>query len=504
MRTHIIRLEQGLDGFLKGRGRPLARFVILACIIYLTFGMLATLRYWAGLVAFPGEIDYSEPIMLFESQLLATGKLYSTPGDDYFTAANHGPAYYVISAALNALAPNSYLPGRLLSLFGVACTVAAFLILVRKRGGGPLALLAAGALSLLPISVVRYGPVIKPDSLYIGITYLGLAVALMNWNSSRLLLSVPLFVLALFIKPSAIPAPAAVFIVLMQESPRRALIFAAFGVLISGVLLLLFWAALGTIFLEHLFVFNVARYFIESALFHNPAGFLFFCYPIVILGWIAHSYFRAHRVLILYAVLGIVIHVMLIGGKAGSAINYWSEPALALTLLIGLGLVGFQKGEGSPRGRILFLLGLVLVAAQSRPLWGKNRIKKEAYVNHARMRETVRALAGVRRPEVFAASPGAVVLDADLVRIPVCDTFLYNQHTLFGRNKGELVEPKIARKEFGFITINSRSPDFSDNVLPDRILPQHFDLVKKHYRLHSVVPRTPFSEGDVYFFVPRQ
>ncbi len=479
--------------------------IMAGIILYMLTGSYLTLRYWYLLTMYPGEIDYAEPIMLYESQLILHGQnIYPLADDNYFTAANHGPLFYIANALANNFLPNHYLPGRILSLLGVLFIIASFLYAVHTQGGGVFALCIAFCMSIFPYSVIRYGPVCKPDSLYIGLTLLGLVMAQKHLKSGKVLYSIPFFVLALFFKPVALAAPAAVFVALLLKKSRRAVIFIVSGFVLSSILLLLIATFMEPIgMLTHIFRFNVAKYNIHAALLSNPIGFFFFFYSIIILAVIMYFLFVRKTVYALYFIIAFILHVIVLGGKVGAWANYWSEPTLALTLCIALGIGNYLKdgNRQSIRIQALVLLMIIVFCALNNPRSGKVPPTREDYANDAAVQNIVCELAGSGRPLVFVSNP-AVAARQDCVRMPISDPFLYTQHVLLGVNNGKLLEGLIKTKRFAFIALTTQS-NFTDGLFKERIPEHYFSMVLKYYKFKKKFRGTRYSEGDIYFFVPK-
>ena len=493
------------------RAQAWARYAALIVVILLGVqalnGAVRTLRYWATIANYPGEVDFSEPIILYESnQQLAGTNIYRTDRNHQFVGAIYGPLLYQLDSAVARLEPDSYRPLRLLSIFGMLLTAAAAAVVVSTGRGSRLSSLLAPLLVLGPVAVVVFGVVAKPDALYIGLSLCGLAVARRGLSSKLVFLSVPLFVAAMFVKSSAVAAPAAVFFTLLWGQRSRALLFGAACVLLSLVLFAVFASVYGFEgFWRHFITYNVATFDWQRAFVREPAAFLAVNRWFVLAGLAAAAYTR-DRLLIAYLIVACCFHLPLMG-KAGAFINYWMEPSIALALLVALSAGWKSQAQVGMKYGLLHLT-LFLLALNFSPSAHRKKPRMDSVRNH---RNTQKGLAEIfastrparKRPRVFSSNPGNVVAFRSRIDLRVVDPFLFRQHILVGRNDGSLVADDLAQKRLTHVLVNGPRDFAANPVLGQRMTRNQLDLLDANYVLLRTFPGTEFSEGDVNVFVPR-
>ncbi len=490
---------------------PLGRFgrwpSILAIVLLLAglgFGAQSTLRYWASVAAFPGEIDYAEGVILIEATRSNRGEeVYPPSFQNRFIGTIYGPVLYAIVNTAARLAPDSFAPLRIVSLIAALLLTffvgAAIFAVTRDY----LAALVGALLALHIQSFIIFGASGKPDSLYMCFSFGGLAAALRFRDSPAFYLSAVLFALGLLVKASAVAAPAAVFLnLVLSRQWRQAAIFVTAGV-VTCLLVVGLYAVevpIATLFV-HMFYYNKAEFdFWASLLDRTPVFYskttLFIWLAILLWKWIPER-----RLLTAYFLLAAAFHVPL-AGKAGGFINYFTEPGLALCLIIGVGY-GAVRERGAPRWVAWGATACLIVLApfyyrtykQSPP--GRAE-RAAARAQHARISSL---LEGRRSQVLLASSPGVIARFESRADIPVSDTFLYNQLVIFGVIRDELVSRGLAQKRFDYVFLTDYANIRTKRSHQLRCTLTQLDLVERNYRISEVLPGTRFSEGDVSVFV---
>jgi hypothetical protein len=194
-----------------------------------------------AMLAYRYPLDGQEGTLLYEARLLRAGEpLYQPLQPDRVVAAPYPPVYYLALAALERLANPAgghppvteqpiFLPGRLLSLTAMLSVAAALTLIVWRIGKNPAIGLVAACLWLAFPPVQLWSTRIKPDTLALAFTALGLLAATWYVTRSRrrgmserdvsgdwLLVSAAVaFALAFFTKQTAVAAPAATGLTLL-------------------------------------------------------------------------------------------------------------------------------------------------------------------------------------------------------------------------------------------------------------------------------------------------
>ena len=480
--------------------------VLLLILVYFCFGAFHTLNYWYQLILFPGDIDFAESIILFETNLFVAGEdIYPLKDEQRFIGSIYGPVLYLINSLFVFFKSDSYLPVRLASLCGVILSSISFAGIVYSHTKSKLSILYAFALSILPVSVIMYGVTCKPDSLYLGFTLLGFFIALRNLNTRALYYSIPFFVIALYIKPSAIPAPATIFLLLLLRERKKAGYFVLSGFFVSLFFLVIFFSFFGKGFLIHFFTYNVAEFDFLKGLVLRPLDFLLRFRLSLFLALVFYFYMGRPKFVPIYFGLSFIFHIPLMG-KAGGFLNYWSEPLLAHFIIIamGFGKLYFDINKKNLVQQVFLVFCLFLFAYNYNHKSWKSHPTEQSLNNQLALEQKIKELARDTNPIVLASNPGTVVNLRKFVRIIISDPFLYQQHMRLGKTKGELFFKTVREKKAGIIIVNSSEDDILNNYnLKGRFTVEQLQAILKYYKLYSVLPGTQYSEGDFRIYLPR-
>ncbi len=487
-------------------------FFLLIVIVYHSYVALSIFYYWLKILGYSGEIDWGEAVVLLETNRLLSGEnIYPGSEENLFTGSIYGPVYYLITALAASSKPDSYLPLRIVSIIGLVIAFSSCGFIIFKKSGSRMAIILGILLLATPTGIAIYGPVCKPDSLYLGITLLGLAIVIPNLRSNLVFLSVPLFVGALYIKLSAVPAPAAVFIAMfLSGEKRRALFF----VLSMGIAFLLtggaFTYIFGRDFLVHFFTYNVAEFPLAGVLLQFPFYLLF---------WIAHlliaalvNRFTSEKIVVIYFLSAFFFHLPL-SGKAGASFVYHNEVTIALFLIIAIGFGNFLKGHTagfvSVRYAAVICLLLIIEIFYFNIVFTKYyRLRQYTpdaadVIADAEIQRTISGFSGAQRPLVFASNPGTIARHRPGFQLPIVDPFLYRQHILLGRNSGALFDSYVRERKFLYIILNSHGSDLeSESILGQRLTQNQLSGIRENYRLFLSLRGTKFTDGDVRIYVP--
>ncbi len=287
--------------------------------------------------------DYVEGVVLSAQRTVAAGTSAFDPAGWKalpWRINLYGPVQYQLGAwALRAGGDVSSLrPGRLLSLLAIALALAALWRLMRQglrlpAGASVFGLLVP--LGYLPVLV--FAPQNRVDTLAVALSLAGLALAAEERRGTNVAAGL-LFVVAVFTKPTAIAAPAAVLLWLLSKRRWRdaGLLVATCGV--AGLV----WLALLSAtshggFLQSM-GFNGATPFAPGG-FVKAAQIALAAAPVPILAGLALGWLGSRegvgRLLAGYFLLALFLALATVG-KVGANLNYFIEPGLALAPLAAL------------------------------------------------------------------------------------------------------------------------------------------------------------------------
>jgi hypothetical protein len=320
--------------------------------------------------------DYVEGVVLSAQLDVAADRSPFDPGGwaaPPYRIHLYGPVFYELAGRILGAfgAPASLAPGRLVSLAGLVLALGGGFLLARRLsgpGGGAAVVGLLAPLSYLPLLI--FAPQNRVDTLAAGLSICGLAVAVRGGRTAPALAAL-LFVLALFTKPTALAAPAALFLAWVWRRRRETFVLTG-AALIFGLSGLAFmqWATGGG-FVTAVFGFNGANPFslggwfkaVQSAL---GQPLLMVAAGLAIAG-VASSE-AEERLASLYALIALTLAIATVG-KVGANVNYFVEPALATPPLLAL---AWRRSSGELRG-----LGLALALAAASLLVAAPRVALE-------------------------------------------------------------------------------------------------------------------------------
>ncbi|MBP9143247.1 MAG: hypothetical protein KBF21_05605 [Thermoanaerobaculia bacterium] len=309
--------------------------------------------------------DYVEGVVLSAQLDAAQGRSPFDPrgwAEPPYRIHLYGPVFYELGGGLlgRVGATPTLVPGRLLSLAGLALALgSAFSIGRRIAGPGSGASLVGvlAPLSFLPVLI--FAPQNRVDTLAAGLALAGLAVAMRGGRVAPALAAL-LFVLALFTKPTALAAPVALFLAcLWRRRVRDAGILAGAAIVLGLAGLAAMQLTTGGGFVTAVFGFNGANPFSIGGLFKAVQMALGQPLLVVAAGLAIAGLVEGEpeeRLVALYSLVALVLALATVG-KVGANVNYFVEPGLAAAPVLAL---AWKRVHGTVRG---LSLALALTAA---------------------------------------------------------------------------------------------------------------------------------------------
>ncbi len=459
----------------------LSEWVMAGCMI-----AAAVITIWnaAGEARLPFQLDYEEGNILNAAVRLDAGQTaYPDPHVYPNILDPYGPVGYWVAAESVRLGGVNLTPARLVMLVcGVA--IAILLVLLTREWTGSGVLAAAFGLYFVANGVARaWLPLLRVDLLAIALSLAGFWLCMPAAADGRgagrwWLPSALLFALALFVKYTALAAPAAcVLYLLVRRELRRALLLG--GTLGALCLAGCLWmqAVTGGQFFFHMF-----RTHPDPYTFRRLAGIFILVEPsVVALVPLLLAFFltKARQSLgaLLYLLCAVGV-VLVTGGKAGSFINHFLEPIAACSLA---GALGYQAWAESPRAPRLLPLLPCLVGCVALYMAGAFTQDARVVPLHISGCEDVYRL--VRESParmVLSENVGAVVLAG---RVPeVSNPFVLDQLVRHREMSGEPLEEMLAQRKFGMVVL-SNDPETMEMEGSTRWWPRLVRLMDRNYRV---------------------
>jgi len=313
--------------------------VILACAAGLA-AVLNTFDAW-HLAALPFEMNYEEGNILNAALRIVNGlSPYPDPHAFPNVLNPYGPVFYYLVAIPVRVAGAGLLLPRLMVIIAALMAAICIGLLIRKEGQAPALAIAAGCLFIASPLVYFWMPLLRADLLGLALTLAGMCV----FRSKHWRWSVPLFVLALFVKVTLLAGPAAgLAFMIARRQWRRAAWFAAAG--LAGILCVFGMAQ----WLTHgWFSFHIFKThgdpFSWRLVAWNLGGMVKLDFPLVVLSVCYLAIKGRDRDLslpalyLLFAALATVT-----SGKLGSDSNHLLELHAALTLTGSLALASLVE-----------------------------------------------------------------------------------------------------------------------------------------------------------------
>jgi hypothetical protein len=303
----------------------------------------------AGRVLRPHEeFTYGESWLLDDARRIAAGETLYPPVDRLpLMHTAYTPIYYVVvGELLRVFGDGGYALGRVVALLGALVSAGALAWSVRRlTGGWRFGALAAGLFLTQNLTVLLWSQLHRVDTLALGFTVVGLALA----TAGRPTLAAPLLVAAVLTKQTFLVAPLAIFVALWPLWRSMVRFAGVFG----GLLLLcvvLAQVRSGGWFLWHTVVGNSNEF--EFDTFAQLMGSFLQFNGLPVLAALASLVLpstRDERLWRLYFVGTLLLTVPMIG-KIGASSNYWLEVTAASSVLLG---VASQRLSQWPETRLI-------------------------------------------------------------------------------------------------------------------------------------------------------
>lgn len=380
-------------------------FLSLALLLLALF-VLRVFDFWVYLIHYPFQINISEGQALMTIKSLANGDpIYPSPQES-FRASIYGPLYYFLGALFWEIRPNSFLGPRLVS-FIAACSIAAGIAFTLYRKGAlGVALLFGGAFFLSPV-VITWSLTMKPDTLALALSLAGFCLfsRVHKWGP---FFAAPLFVAAIYVKPTFIAAPAAVALTLLIRDRRALVLFVAemtiLGAIVLAILELLVFR--DQHFLLNFITFNAAPYSMDyftrglRSLHVSLAAFPLLAIFVKGRAWRNNVAFPYYIIALLVAIATV--------GKLGSDANYFLESWVAGLVFLGLQIV--------PESRNWFTDSRILIVAAAFALLTQSTAAQESV--KARFPEPFLETNKASLARIESVLPAGALVMADFPEIP--------------------------------------------------------------------------------------
>jgi len=456
----------------------LSEWVMAGCVV-----AAALLTVWqaAAEARLPFQLDYEEGNILNAAVRLDAGHTAYPDPQAYPNALNpYGPIGYWLAAECVRLAGLGFTLPRLVMLVA-GLVIALLLVLLTRRWSGSGLLAAAFGLYFLANGVTRaWLPLLRVDLLAIALSLAGLWLCMRSEGRAWVPASF-LFALALFVKYTALAAPAAcVLYLLVRREFRRALLLA--GTLAALCLAGFAWmeAATGGQFFFHMF-----RTHPDPYTFRRLLGIFILVEPsVVALAPLLLAFFltKARRNLpaLLYLLCAIGV-VLITGGKAGSFINHFLEPIAACTIAAALGYRAWAESPRAPRLLPLLpcLLGLVALYLSD----AFTHDTRVVPLNVSGCVELYRLVRDSHSHLVLSENVGAVVLAG--LEPEVSNPFVLNQLVRHHDLPAQPLEQMVAERKFGMIILTNE-PETMEMAGSTRWWPRLVREMDKNYRVAKI------------------
>ena len=294
---------------------------------------LVVIETFAVRVASPIPLNYVEGFSLVDARALAEGAaLYTDPSVAPWTLHVYTPLYTVAVGGLVALGFDGLAAGRLLSYGAVLATALLIGVSGRRRSGW--IAWAVAALYLTQPLLGTWGAVVRPDTLAVFFSALGVVCVDRDPRGRRLLLAAFFFLLALLTKQSVGLGLLAGVLYLAWTAPRRAfglVSLCALGGVLAGIVL---EVISGGWFVFHTFYANLAAFSWTKAGVLE-AEFLRHHWPGIFVAILVLGLCLARRRPSIFALWFAVAAISTLAvGRIGADTNYFLETLAAAAFLV--------------------------------------------------------------------------------------------------------------------------------------------------------------------------
>jgi hypothetical protein len=458
----------------------LSEWLMAGCV---AAAALLTLWHAASEARLPFQLDYEEGNILNAAVRLNAGQSPYPDPHAYPNALNpYGPVGYFLAAQFVRLGGLSFTLPRMMSVVSGVAIAVLLLLLIRQWTGSTLFASAFGMYFLANGVTRAWLPLLRVDLPAIALSLAGLWLVMRSegrwWLPAGLL-----FAMALFVKYTALAAPAAcVLYFASRRDWRRALLLA--GTLSVLCLAGLAWmqAATGGQFFFHMFRTHPDPYTFRRLLgiFVLVEPSLVALVPMLLVFFFTKGLLLKERRALpvsIYLVCAVAV-VLVTAGKAGSFINHFLEPIAACSVAAA---VGYQAAAQSPRApRLLPLLPLTLgvVALYLAGAFTQDaRVVPLAVSGCTDLYRQVRESSG---GPVLSENVGAVVLAGQVPE--VSNPFVLNQLVRHRDLPAQPLEEMVASRKFELIVLTN-DPETMMMVGSTRWWPRLIKTIDQHYRV---------------------
>ena len=245
----------------------LSRAALFIALLVFAFGVVRLGAYAAIAFRYPYAFDYGEGVVWQQMRNIVAGHGYAPLGVYPAVAYEYPPLFHLVSAGIaRAFDMDELYAGRLVSL---VCTIVSAALVgaltaravpgTDRRTAAVAALFAALAFASLPL-LDTWALVMRIDMLACALTLAAMLLAARApWSMAAAVGAGILFMATLYTRQTALPAPAAAFVVLLVARPRAAWAMAG-AALISGSIALA-WLEVTTHggFLINILFYNLNR-----------------------------------------------------------------------------------------------------------------------------------------------------------------------------------------------------------------------------------------------------
>ena len=418
-----------------------------------------TLFHAATEARLPFQLDYEEGNILNTAVRVDAGQSPYPDPQAFPNALNpYGPVGYGLAALCVRMGGTSFTLPRYANLC-CGLVIATLLLLLVSRFTGSVPLAVTFGLYFLGNGVTRtWLPLLRVDMLAIALSLAGLWLCHRSEGRWWFPASV-CFTLALFVKYTALAAPAACFLwLLSRRDSRRA-------ILLAGTVCALCLAGFGAMqaVTNGNFFFHMFRTHPDPYTFRRLVGIFLMVEPSVAALaplLLAFLLLKPHRApLALFYLMCACLVVSVTGGKAGSFINHFLEPIVACALAAA---VGYQALVAMPRPpRLVPLLTLTVGAAALYLTGAFTQDTRVVPLSVTDCGDLYRSVRESKARNVLAENVGTVVLAGR--QVWDSNPFVLAQLVRSKALSGAPLEQMVARREFDLIVLNSEPAEMKLN-----------------------------------------
>lgn len=337
------------------------------------------------------EIDYGEGIVMWQAAHVTNWSVAYHSVDVYpHIVFHYTPVYHLVSRAVAVFIGNLLAAGRLVSVLSLTGVCVIFFLLT-WRSLPPsvdsvdrfIAAVCSGLL-IFTLPVWTWAVLMRVDTLAVLFSFSGMACFIAARNRPILVYCAFLFfILAVYTKQTMIAAPAACFVLLVLESPKRALRTGVLAVGLGLVPLALLQIATHNLFLRNIITYN-RNPFIPNQLIKmwldqlSASGLVLACALTLPMAFLFRARWRSlpaklrlllknrfgRCLVVTSAVLVFALAMSVTVGKQGANYNYFLELDLVIVLASGLFIGWLLPNRGNAqfgRANTIFPLFAILL-----------------------------------------------------------------------------------------------------------------------------------------------